>query len=97
MVRIRHNVDSNQKEVVAAFRGYGCSVKHVHMVKGFVDIVVGYQGVTHLVEIKDGSKPPSARKLTPDEQDFWDHWHGELPVIVESVDDVDRLIQAWKK
>ena len=80
-------VDANQAEIIAAFRKAGASVKPVHVVKGFVDIVVGINGRNMLVEIKDGTKAKSARKLTPMEQEFHDGWKGKIH-IVESLDDV---------
>ena len=33
------------------------------------------------MEIKDGSKPPSARRLTPAEQEFFDTWRGQVCVV----------------
>ena len=84
--------DSNQTKIVAAFRQAGASVKLVHTVKGFVDAVVGINGRNLLVEIKDGSKPPSARKLTDDELEFHLFWKGTIH-IVESVDDVARVLK----
>lgn len=84
-------IDSNQPEIVAAFRKCGFTVRHTHMVgKGFVDIVVGRSGSNTLVEIKDGSLPASKQKLTPMEQEFFDHWRGTA-VIVSSVADVLAL------
>lgn len=84
-------VDSNQAEIVAAFRAAGATVKPVHTVKGFVDVVVGYKGRNLLVEIKDGNKPPSARKLTESEQDFHVHWKGTIEVV-QSLDDVATVL-----
>jgi hypothetical protein len=52
-----------------------------------LDAVVGKFGHTYLIEIKDGSKPPSKRKLTEDEETFWRDWRGSL-ILIESVDDV---------
>jgi Holliday junction resolvase len=83
--------DANQPEIVKAFRSLGWVVAHTHTVgKGFPDIVCSKAGVTILVEIKDGSKPPSARKLTADEAEFHANWEGALHII-ESVDDVFNL------
>lgn len=90
-------IDANQHAIVGAFRQLGCSVhitSNVH--GGFPDIVVGIRGINILVEIKDGSKPPSKRKLTPDEQAFHDEWKGGV-VIVESVDDVVALVNSIKQ
>jgi hypothetical protein len=47
-----------------------------------------------LVEVKDSSKPPSARKLTPDEADFHAKWPGEI-FVIESVDDVLKLNERF--
>ena len=59
--------DANQPEIVEALRSIGCHVEHTHQLKGLFDILVGYRGKLFIMEIKDGSKPPSATKLTPDE------------------------------
>ena len=60
---------------------------------GFPDLVVGYRGVVHLLEIKDGSKPPSKRKLTPDEVKFFNNWAGFPVHVVASFDEALRAIQ----
>lgn len=88
MPRRAGRVDENQPEIVAAYKRMGCSVKHVHTLKGFVDLVVGISGHTALVEVKDGTKPPSAQKLTPAEFEFHEGWKGAAPVVVRSVRDV---------
>lgn len=81
-------VDDNQPEIVAKFRELGWSVAHTHTLGGgMTDIIVGRDGENVLVEIKDGSKPPSARQLTPDEVKFHREWKGRID-IVETVDDV---------
>lgn len=68
-------VDRNQPEVVDALRQAGCRVQPLHMVgKGCPDILVGRNGRLVLMEIKDGEKPPSARKLTADEAAWHDLW-----------------------
>jgi hypothetical protein len=86
-------IDDNHNEIVGALRDIGATVKSTAILKGFVDIVVGYRGKNYLMEIKDGSKVPSRRKLTPDEQVFHDEWKGEA-LIVESVEDAIRALGA---
>ena len=62
-------VDANQKQIVTALRQAGCTVQSLATVgKGCPDLIVGCQGRNFLLEIKDGSKPPSARQLTEDQQ-----------------------------
>ncbi len=84
-------IDSNQPAIVKAFRSLGWIVAHTHMVGGgFPDIVCSKSGVTILVEIKDGSKPKSAQKLTKPEEDFHSIWQGALHII-KSIDEVFEL------
>lgn len=64
----RAKVDANQKVIVEALRAAGCFVTSLAGVGGGVpDVLVGSDGKWFLMEIKDGSKPPSQRKLTDDE------------------------------
>ena len=85
-------IDANQNEVVRTLRDLGCHVATTSMVgKGFPDLVVSHLGVMVYVEIKDGSKPPSKRKLTPDERRFHGQWE-HLPVFV--VNDVEEAFFA---
>ncbi len=87
--------DSNQKRIVAALRKMGCSVAVLSDVgKGFPDILVGINGKNILMEIKDGEKPPSQRKLTPGEIAFHDKWRGQV-VVVESVDQIIEIINKY--
>lgn len=84
--------DSNQTEIVKALRKIGCTVTPTHMVgDGFPDLVVGRNGVNHLLEIKDGAKVPSKRELTKDEKKFHIEWRGTVN-IVYSVDDALRVV-----
>ena len=85
-------VDANQKIIVAAFRQMGATVLHLHMVgKGCPDVVIGFNRKNYLVEIKDGDKPPSARKLTPDEVEFHNTWRGQVAVVESVADAVDFI------
>ena len=93
-------VDANQAEVFKAFRKLGCSVWDTSRLGGgFPDCVLGYGGVCITVEIKDGSKPPSARKLTPAEIEFRDTWKGGVR-LVQNLDDVQinvGLMRRWHR
>ncbi len=63
------STDANQPKIVEALRRYGAVVYITTCVKKFTDIVVAYNGKWYLMEVKDGSKPPSQRKLTPGEKE----------------------------
>ena len=61
-------VDSNHARIVATLRGVGATVINVSAVPGALDILVGFRGQLVLMEVKDGDKPPSARRLTEAEE-----------------------------
>lgn len=75
-------VDDNQASIVAALRTVGCSVLPLHAVgQGCPDLLVARAGDMVLIEVKDGAKPPSARKLTPDQVEFHASWRGRIVVV----------------
>ncbi|WEI20103.1 hypothetical protein PY247_10500 [Acinetobacter proteolyticus] len=61
--------------------------------KGCPDLLVGFRGVNWLLEIKDGQKVKSARKLTPDQVEWHESWRGRV-YIVESVDQAISLLNG---
>lgn len=68
-------VDDNQSDIVDALRDVpGCWVE---IIGRPVDLLVGFQGINYLMEVKDGSKSPSRRKLTPAQKTFWEKWTGQ--------------------
>ena len=69
-------VDSNQAEIVADLRKVGATVLLLHEVgKGCPDLLVGFQGVNHLIEIKTRNG-----KLNTLQQAFFDNWRGWMYV-----------------
>jgi hypothetical protein len=85
-------VDSNQKKIVDALRRCGASVLITSQLKNCFDILVGYKGVNYIVEIKDGDKPISQRKLTKGEQKFCDEWQGGKYYVIESIEQALKMI-----
>lgn len=80
--------DANQAEVVNGLRSVGASVAIISQVgHGCPDLLVGYRMETHLLEVKDGRKPPSARRLTPLEEAWHRNWHGRRVAVVECLED----------
>lgn len=76
-------VDENQSEIVNALRKIGCSVQLLHAVgAGCPDLLVGWNGDVFLLEVKDGKKPPSARKLTADQVEWHSGWRGKPVAVV---------------
>jgi hypothetical protein len=91
-MRYRPRVDRNQSEIVMGLRAAGCQVLSLASIgRGCADILVQYRDKLYLMEIKDGNKPPSHRKLTDDEAEFHMHWK---VYIVESIEDSYRVIGA---
>lgn len=92
---MRHaaRIDANQEQIVSALRAMGATVRIVTQGNGLPDLLVGFRGVTILMEVKDGQKAPSARKLTPAEQKFFDEWRGGIVAIVNSVDEAIALLK----
>jgi len=70
-VRRAAKVDDNQGTIVDALRKAGAGVYVTSAIgQGFPDALVCAEFRTGFFEIKDGSKPPSARKLTKDQEKF---------------------------
>lgn len=94
-MRKRARKDDNHKEIEAVFLKAGASVLDMSQLgNGAPDIAVGYRKQNILIEIKDGKKPPSARRLTADEERFMQTWQGRYQVI-SSVDEALKLLEVF--
>ncbi len=93
-VRRAHRTDANHSQIRSVLRSLCPAVADTsHVGDGFADLVIKVRpGLVLLVEIKDGSKPPSARKLTPDEAAFARLW-GDSYRVVTSVDEAIALVR----
>lgn len=86
------NIDANQPEIVEYLRSLGMSVCLLHTVgKGVPDLLVGFRGRNVLLEVKDGEKPPSRRRLTEDESDWHTKWAGQVDVV-ETKEEAERVV-----
>lgn len=95
MARRAAKVDQNQAEVVEALRKAGASVMHLHAVgMGCPDLLIGFRGVNLLLEIKDGKKPPSARKLTEMQEVWHVIWEGQACVVNSAEEALAVLFSA---
>ena len=85
--------DANEQDIIKALRECGAYVKQIND-EGAFDLLVSYRGETLLLEVKDGAKPPSARRLTDAEQKFHDEWPGTNLWIVNSVQEALDLLKT---
>lgn len=93
-MRKRARVDDNQKQIVDALRKAGASVQSLATIgNGCPDLLVGFRGTNYVIEVKDGSKCPSKRILTPDEEIWSIKWDGSY-YVAHSVDDALKIIGA---
>lgn len=85
--------DSNQTAIVKALRQAGCVVQSLAAVgSGVPDLIWSRNGRMGLIEVKDGRKPPSARKLTPAQEKWHREWKGPI-AIVKSVDEALEAVK----
>ena len=78
--------DANQNPIVKTLEAAGCSV---WIIGHPVDLLVGRAGVNYLLEVKDGDKPPSGRRLTKAQKMFTD-WGGSWSVV----NNIDEALEA---
>lgn len=93
-----HTIGKGFPDIVVGIEGLsvlGNKQKILDALKDIPGIKI-IEGVNLLVEIKDGSKSESARKLTPDEQDWHFKWRGQI-CIVSSEEEAVTLLSVDEK
>ena len=93
-MRTAARVDANQRKLVKYWRELGGSWQSTHQLPGALDGIAGMFGLDCRVEIKDGDKVPSARKLTKAEKAVFDGWKGRRPVVWQNEKDVFALYRS---
>lgn len=92
MMRRAARVDSNHAAVVGALRACGCEVESLAALGGGVaDLLVWHRSTRRLIliEVKDGARSPSKRRLTVDQV----RWHDRWPVtVIESAEAVPAAL-----
>lgn len=97
MKRRANKVDANHGEIRDALRAAGANVVDCsHIGGGFPDLLVSFRSQIFMVEVKDGAKSPSQRKLTADQVEFHKNQrtHGVHVHVVYDVDDALSVIGA---
>lgn len=85
-------MDGNQGDIVEALRRVGATVQPLHTIgQGCPDLLVAFRQRMFLYEVKDGSKPPSARKLTPDEKAWIANWKAPVYIVNSAAEALEIL------
>ena len=90
-MRYAARTDGNQSEIVEAMRAVGASV---YVLKLPVDLMVGYNNRTSLVEIKDPSTPYGKKGANANQAKFMATWNGGAVALIDSVEAAMRLIKV---
>ncbi len=98
MMRHAKRTDNNHAQIREALRNAGYDVLDLSRCgNGVPDLSVRVSPfVAVLLEVKDGSKPPSAQKLTAAEQQWLEHW-GHITRVVNSIDSAIAAVLEFEK
>jgi hypothetical protein len=92
-VRRAARIDGPHTAIVKALRQAGASVLDLRSLgDGAPDLLVGFRGRDCLLEVKNGDKPPSARKLNAGQVEFVTLWRGHPVRVVHSPDEALKAI-----
>lgn len=82
----RSHKDSNHGRLRGAWIGlHGSWLDLVPIEPGTPDALLGLNGIDQLVEIKDGDKPPSGRRLSERQVSWHRVWRGRPVRVVETM------------
>jgi hypothetical protein len=85
--------DANQQAVVEVLRQVGATVQSLAAIgNGCPDLLVGYKNQTYLMEVKDGQKAPSEKRLTDDQVQWHNVWSGGSLNVVYSPENALKVI-----
>jgi hypothetical protein len=87
--------DANHAAIRDGLREAGYLVQDLGDVgDGCADLLVAHKANRlrwRLLEVKDGSKPPSARRLTPAEEEFREQWGPHYTVVTSLAEALEAL------
>lgn len=77
--------DANEPEIVNALKSIGCAV---HRMDDPVDLLVGYRGKAHLIEVKT-----PRGSLTDSQIEFIADWPGDVHVVTTAEQAIEVVTQ----
>lgn len=93
-MRSRKRSDINQKEIVAQLRNIGATVQLLSNVgAGVPDLLVGYEGINYLIEIKNTNTSYGKSGLNDIQTEWHNNWKGQV-IIVSTVDEALTIFQT---
>lgn len=84
--------DAAEPAVVAAFTALGCSVQSLDRP---VDLLIGFKGVTHLVEVKTGTAG-YGKRLKASQEAWAAAWRGSPVHVARTHEDAVALVEMWR-
>ena len=85
--------DANEPEIIAALERVGAVVSQISDA-GALDLIVGFRGDLSWIEVKDGAKSASRRKLKTGQVETLAKFAGYRVGVVKSVDEALRFVGA---
>jgi endogenous inhibitor of DNA gyrase (YacG/DUF329 family) len=90
--------DANHDDVVSALKGVGaCVIDMSNVGRGFPDLIVGFDGLTILVEVKNPKTSYGRKGLNKNQVKWKEMWSGGAYCVVDSPDAALRAIGAKKE
>lgn len=84
--------DENEPAIIQAALSVGASVIQLDE----IDLAIGFRGTTYLVEVKNPEYPHGHKERRERQKRLLDGWQGGKTGIVETPEDLLRLIGAIK-
>ena len=83
--------DAAEPAVIEAFKALGCSVQPLDRP---VDLLVGFKGTSHLVEVKTG-KVGYGKRLNGNQEAWAALWRGSPVHVARTPEDAKELVEMW--
>jgi len=91
----RFQSDSNTREICKGLREAGAQVhywKAISRTKGVPDLIVGFGGITYLLEVKSDGKKSRKHELSPEQVKFHVEWKGGPIATIRTLEEAKIAI-----